>query len=169
MKTPIEAAMDYLRSGSLTPSGPARLTPMQAMQAWMQAFAALFFVLFVCAILACVGLMIMMIQLFPTTQSTPAILLTGCLLILFYCLGNILLLQGFSGARLVHGSLFVVLLLGGLVGSWLGIRGSFHLTSLLAALIGFLCVCLPRYARLQQLHKVIRLLRRQARAKLLHR
>ena len=85
------------------------------------------------------------------------------LLVGVYSLGNILLIQGLPGARLVHSLLFAALLLGPLAVQTQGLQGGLALTGIGAGLAGLLLSNSKRYRAMQALHGLMRQLRRRYR------
>lgn len=154
MKTPLQQALELSR-----PQAARRplLSPAQALRLWLRLYGALFFSLLGCAIGACICLAILLARHWPLAH--PAVPLGAALIpCLLYCLGNILLLQGLPGARLVHNLMFLAVL-ATLLPSRPG--DSFWLIGLGLAGGGLLLCNSRRYRALQALHQIIRGLRRR--------
>lgn len=163
MKTPLELALEHLHQGHVEPYGEARLTPLGAMRLWLGLFAATFFGVFLCALLAIVCSLALLVPALPVVEQPLAQFLGVMLLTGVYSLGNILLIQGLPGARLVHNLLFAALLLGALAIQARGWQGGPALLSIGAGIIGLLLSNSRRYRAMQVLHGLMRQLRRRHR------
>lgn len=163
VRTPLELALEQLQQGYVEPNREAALTPLDAMRLWAGLFAATFFGIFLCAAIAIVCALLLLVPALPVAEQTLAQFFGLMLLAGVYSLGNILLIQGLPGARLVHSLLFAALLLGPLAVQTQGLQGGLALTGIGAGLAGLLLSNSKRYRAMQELHRLMRQLRRRYR------
>lgn len=161
MKTPLEMALQDLLPELFDKPMGLPLSPREAMWVWARLFAGTFFGIFFCAAVSIVSALLMLVPLLPVEARPPGQFLGLILGTAIYCLGNILLIQGFPGARLVHGALFGLLLPCALLGLLHGATTMLLLSCALASVGGLLLSLSRRYRAMHAVHVQIRRLRRR--------
>lgn len=161
MKTPLQMALERLPDGPFATPNAAPLTPLGAMYFWAKLFGLTFLGLFVCSIIASGGSLILISAQLPIEQHILVMTTGSPMLILTYCLGNILLIQGLPGARWAHSALAACALLITLVAGLKNPIGWLFWVSLAACLGGLALSNCKRYRAMLSLHAMIRQLRRQ--------